>query len=196
VFVFGGGSLGLAKVQILSGVGARVTVIAERFVKGFDKLPAELRAEAFPEELEFLSGAFFVVAATNNRDLDSRISKECHRLGVLCNSVDDLASEVHFPSMVSRGPLRIAVSSGGASPGLSRMARQEIEKAIGPEWGAMADLQAAARSQLKKMCRSKEKRKQVIGQILKDQELWNLLREKRQEDALNKMRNRYLDGLA
>jgi siroheme synthase-like protein len=196
VFVFGGGSLSLAKVQILCGVGARVTVIADRFVKGFEGLPAELRTQAFPQTLDFLSGAFFVVAATNNRDLDARISKECRRLKVLCNSVDDLASGVHFPSMVSRGPLRIAVSSGGASPGLSRMARQEIERAIGPEWGGMADLQAVARMELKRICHSKEKRKQVIGQILKDQELWDLLRERRQEEALSIMRNRYLGGLA
>lgn len=195
VLVFGGGSLGLAKAQILCGAGARVTVIADRFVKGFDKLPAELRTEEFPQDLEFLSEAFFVVAATNNRDRDARILNECRRLGVLCNSVDDLASGVHFPSMVSRGPLRIAVSSGGTSPGLSRMARQEIEKAIGPEWGAMADLQAAARTELKSVCRSKEKRKQIIGQILKDQELWGLLREKRQEEALGIMRSRYLEGL-
>jgi siroheme synthase-like protein len=95
--------------------------------------------------------------------------------------------------MVSRGPLRIAVSSGGASPGLSRMARQEIEKTIGPEWGAMADLQATARTELKRICRSKEKRKQVVGQILKDRELWDLLRENRQDDALSAMRSRYLE---
>jgi siroheme synthase-like protein len=196
VFVFGGGSLSLAKVQILCGVGADVTVIADKFVKGFDKLPADLRTEAFPQDLEFISGAFFVVAATNDKELDARISDECRRLKVLCNSVDDLASGVHFPSMVSRGPLRIAVSSGGTSPGLSRLARQEIEKTIGPEWGAMADLQAAARTELKRICRSKEKRKQVIGQILKDQELWDLLREKRQDDAVSTMRSRYLERLA
>lgn len=195
MFLFGGGSLGLAKAQILCGAGADVTVIADRFVKGFDKLPARRRTEAFPQDLGFLSGAFFVVAATNNRELDARISMECRRLRVLCNSVDDLASEVHFPSMVSRGPLRIAVSSGGASPGLSRMARQEIEKTIGPEWGAMAELQAVARTELKRICRSKEKRKQVIGQILKDRELWDLLRENRRDDALNSMRSRYLEGL-
>jgi predicted house-cleaning noncanonical NTP pyrophosphatase (MazG superfamily) len=60
----------------------------------------------------------------------------------------------------------------------------------------MADLQAAARTELKSVCRSKEKRKQIIGQILKDQELWGLLREKRQEEALDIMRSRYLEGLA
>ena len=122
-------------------------------------------------------------------------SRECRRLGVLCNSVDDLASEVHFPSMVSRGPLRIAVSSGGTSPGLSRLARITIEKTIGPEWGGMAQLQAVARSELKRLCRSPAERKRIIGHILADQSLWDLLREDDLDAALTAMRSRYLEGL-
>ena len=195
VLVFGGGGLALAKTQILCGAGARVTVIGERFVKGFDKLPADLRDMGLPGDLSFVSDAFFVVAATNDKKMDSTIKGECHRLGVLCNSVDDLSSEVHFPSMVSRGPIRISISSGGASPGLSRMARLEIEKMIGPEWGDMAKLQAHARTELKNTCRSKEKRKAVIGMILKDRDIWNLLKEKKIDSAMDTMQRRYLGDM-
>jgi uroporphyrin-III C-methyltransferase/precorrin-2 dehydrogenase/sirohydrochlorin ferrochelatase len=44
------------------------------------------------------------------------------------------------PSVVERGPLMIAVSTGGAAPVMARLIRQKIEAVVAPGWGRLAAL--------------------------------------------------------
>jgi precorrin-2 dehydrogenase/sirohydrochlorin ferrochelatase len=55
-------------------------------------------------------------------------------------------SQFHSPSVLRRGDLVVAVSSGGRSPGLARKLRHYLEPLIGAEWQARLD-QVAARRQ-------------------------------------------------
>jgi precorrin-2 dehydrogenase/sirohydrochlorin ferrochelatase len=57
--------------------------------------------------------------------------------GVLVNAEDqsDLC-DFHVPGVVRRGELLLTVSTDGASPGLTRRLRCELESAYGPEWAS------------------------------------------------------------
>jgi precorrin-2 dehydrogenase/sirohydrochlorin ferrochelatase len=71
--------------------------------------------------------------------------------GALAN-VEDVLSlcDFHMPSLIRRGDLLIAVSTGGRSPALAQMIRARIGLAFGPEWeghlDAIADLRAGWRA--------------------------------------------------
>jgi len=137
--VVGAGKVGEPKIGGLLETGARIRVVAldasptVREWARAGKIELELRA--FTNE--DLHGAFLVVVATNSRTLNERIYHEAQRLGVLCNVVDvpDLC-DFFYPSVVRRGDLQIAVSTGGQSPSLAQKIRQQLEKQFGPAYAA------------------------------------------------------------
>jgi precorrin-2 dehydrogenase / sirohydrochlorin ferrochelatase len=142
--VVGAGKVGEPKIGGLLETGARVRVVAldatpaVREWARAGKIELELRAFANAD----LRGAFLVVVATNSRTLNERIYHEAQQLGVLCNVVDvpDLC-DFYYPSIVRRGDLQIAVSTGGQSPSLAQKIRQQLEKQFGPAYAAwVADL--------------------------------------------------------
>jgi precorrin-2 dehydrogenase/sirohydrochlorin ferrochelatase len=53
------------------------------------------------------------------------------------------------PAVISRGALKIAISTGGASPALAARLRRELEERIGAEYGAALQILRAARRHLR-----------------------------------------------
>jgi siroheme synthase-like protein len=50
---------------------------------------------------------------------------------------------------VRRGPLAVAVSTGGASPALARAVREEIERHLGDDYAVLADVAGDVRRALR-----------------------------------------------
>lgn len=194
VVIVGGGSVGLRKAKAFARAGADVEVVSRDIAAGFSKLPVKrTKVDSF-KDLDTLGDALLVIAATDDRDLNARISRFCAERGVLCNIVDDPNSEVYMPSIVTRGPLTVAISTRGASPALAKRARIEIEGAIGPEWGAMASLLAVARAELKSSTASQATRKRILDRILMDRDIWKALASGDRRRARRLMDERHLGG--
>jgi siroheme synthase-like protein len=194
VIVIGGGRVGLRKARTFRQAGAEVEVVSREFARGFAGLPVKrTRVDTF-DDLKMLGTAFLVIAATDDPELNARIYSACRGRGVLCNVVDDPRSEVYMPSIVSRGPLTVAISTGGASPALAKRARQEIEGAIGPAWGGMAALLGEARNDLKRSTPSQATRRRTLSKIIEDEGIWRALESGDRRRARRLMKERYLRG--
>jgi siroheme synthase-like protein len=130
--VFGSGPIARARVAALVDAGAQVTVI-ER-----------------PHEDGDLAGAFLAVAATGDSAETTRIFAEAEREGVLLNAVDDPA-RCHFavPAVLRRGDLLVTVSTGGRAPGFAGRVRDDVARAVGPEYGTLLDLIGDVRAELR-----------------------------------------------
>ncbi len=135
--VVGGGSVAQRKVETLLEHGASINIISKELnhkLKGLVE-SAEIRkiGENFSDE--HLNGAFLVVAATDNKELNHRISESARKRGLLINAVDQPA-DCNFivPSIVKRGDLSIAISTSGKSPALARKIRKELEEQFGNEY--------------------------------------------------------------
>ena len=151
--VVGGGQVALRKARALLEHGADVTVISP------DLCP-ELCQFAESEEIHILSreyqsgdlkGAFVVIAATNDDDINRRVAEEADRNAILVNVVDD-AQNSHFilPSYLRRGDITVAVSTAGQSPALARKIRARLEKDLGDEYAALAELIGEVRAEAKR----------------------------------------------
>lgn len=57
--------------------------------------------------------------------------------------------DFHTPAVVRRGKLTLAAGTGGASPAVARAAREKLEAAFPPSWGAALDEIARARTALR-----------------------------------------------
>ncbi|HHT9131554.1 MAG TPA: precorrin-2 dehydrogenase/sirohydrochlorin ferrochelatase family protein, partial [Candidatus Tripitaka californicus] len=71
-----------------------------------------------------LAGAFLVIAATDDKEVNQKVWEDAQRHGLLVNVVDQpgLCNFI-VPSVVNRGELQISISTGGASPALAKRIR-------------------------------------------------------------------------
>jgi precorrin-2 dehydrogenase/sirohydrochlorin ferrochelatase len=93
-----------------------------------------------------LAGAFLVFAATDNLEVQALVSREAEERSVLLNSVDTpLRCDFQVPARIRRGDLLITVSTGGASPALSKLIREQLEAQYGNEYAAVIELFARIR---------------------------------------------------
>jgi len=154
--VVGGGRVALRKVEGLLACGARVRVVAPRINEDLRVLSPVMFEERRwrPEDLD---GVWLVIAATDDPAVNGAVYDEGQRAGIWVNGADDPANcSFTLPSVVRRGDLQIAVSTGGRSPALSTWLRQRLEGEIGPEYAVLLDLLATERNGLKASGRSTE----------------------------------------
>lgn len=151
--IVGAGAVAEQKARGLLAAGARVRVVAPEATPYFVRL-ARVRRICW-EGREFragdLRGAFLVVAATNSAAVHARVFREARRRGVLCNVVDvPPQCDFYYPAVVRRGPLQIAVSTGGESPALAQRVRRHLENEFSEGFGRwVAQLGRARRRELR-----------------------------------------------
>ena len=149
--VVGGVPVAEERTRALLGAGACVTVVVERPTEGLEEL-GRLGAVTLVRRAYRrgdLRGAFVAVAATGDPSVNARIFAEAEKRRVLLNAVDDVG-HCHFavPSILRRGDLIVAVSTGGKCPGLARRLRERLAREIGPEYGLLVDLLGDVRQEL------------------------------------------------
>ena len=150
--VVGGGEVAERKIASLLECGARVRVVSPEATEAVQR-SAEAGTLSW-ERREYLEGdlegAFLAIAATDDRSVNSTIAQEAERKKVLLNVVDvtSLCSFV-APSVVRRGEVVLAISTGGLSPALARKLREELEKSTALEYADLATLLSEVRLELR-----------------------------------------------
>ena len=127
--VAGGGPLAAEKADALRDAGANVV---------------ELPSGGFAADE--LDGAFLLIISGED-DTDSAAAfAEAERRGVLVNALDDIPHcHFAFPSLIRRGELKLAISSSGRAPALSRRLRIDLEEHLPEALGTLVEVCAEAR---------------------------------------------------
>ena len=106
--IFGGGTIAEGKIAALRQSGAEITIISPDATEGIKKACKTGDVSWIERKYQAgdIEGAFIVIAATNVPEVNRKIFKECERLGVLLNAVDDppLCTFI-APSIVKRDPV-------------------------------------------------------------------------------------------
>jgi uroporphyrin-III C-methyltransferase/precorrin-2 dehydrogenase/sirohydrochlorin ferrochelatase len=153
VLVVGGGGVARRKAEALLDAGAEVLVGAA------DLRDAALRRHAVQGRIAlrigdfepgWLDGVWLVVAATDDARINRAVVEAADARRIFANVVDDAAnSRFHVPARVERGPLQIAISSGGGAPMLARFVREKLETEFDPSFGALARFLAERRQRIR-----------------------------------------------
>ena len=135
--VVGGGAVARRKAAGLLAAGARVRVIAPRVAEMPDGVEIVTRHFQSAD----IAGMALVIAATDDPAVNAEIAREAASWQVWVNVVDDPgAGSLILPSVVRRGALQIAISTGGASPALARRLREQLEEEFGDEYARLVAL--------------------------------------------------------
>ena len=160
--VVGGGAVANRKARKLLQARAEVVAISPEVKPELESVATEVRRRPYREG--DLEGASLVFAATNLREVNAAVAREARGRGIPVNVADE-PSEGDFalPSVLRRGQLQVAVSTGGASPTLARRVRYELESAFGSEWaGVVEELDRARRDGR----RAEEELEEVVEECL------------------------------
>jgi len=152
VLVVGGGAVARRKTEALLAAGARVVVGAPALEPVLAQWKADRRIEhrngAF--EAHWLDDAWLAIAATDDAATNRAVVAAADARRIFANAVDDAGlSRFHVPARVERGPLQIAISSGGGAPMLARLVRERLEIQFDESFGALADLLARNRERIR-----------------------------------------------
>ena len=167
--VVGGGSIAARKVALLRKAQADVTVVSPELCAELQKLNDEQHISHISREFEEfdLETCVLVIAATNQRVVNQRVSELANQLRLPVNVVDnpDLCSFI-MPSIIDRSPVVIAVSTGGSSPVLARLIRTKLEGSIPSAYGRLAKLVEGFRDKVKMAFPNVESRRGFWEKIL------------------------------
>ena len=180
----GGGDVAAQKAGPLLEAGARLRIVAPTLAARLrDRVEAgEATWEAREVRDGDVDGASIVVCATDSREVNRRVYEEASAAGVMVNVVDDpeLCSFI-APSVVRRGPLLLAISTGGRSPAFAKFVRRQLETAVGEEYGRLAELAGRMRDRARAAGAGYEQRDRAAEEVLP--RLLGLLREGRDAEA-------------
>ena len=178
--VVGGGEVAARKVKRLVECGACVTVVGKTLTPSLETMKRGGKIEHVEADYDksHLKGAFLVVGATDCAEVNESISLEARKKNILVNIVDDPARcDFILPSLLQRGELSIAVSTGGKSPALARKLREELEVCYGPEYAVLLEIMAELREKIIAVNRSSEENKRLFTALV-NSDILRYIREK------------------
>jgi precorrin-2 dehydrogenase/sirohydrochlorin ferrochelatase len=150
--VVGGDEIAAEKAAGLVAAGAEVRVISPKFCDALLILAEQKKVALSPKAYQKgdLAGAFLVIAATSDPQLAEAVWSESQERRQPINVVDmPRYCSFILPSILRRGQLTIAVSTEGASPGLAKRIRQQLEKLFPAAYEPYLRLASAARARLR-----------------------------------------------
>ena len=135
VLIVGGGNVGLEKLTFLlkSSPSANVTMVSKAFIpevislaKGYN---VSLVEEAYKSS--FLKGRQMVIATTDDLDVNLQVYHDCKKENILVNLADNPTyCDFYMGGIVTKGNIKIAISTNGKSPTAAKRLRQFFEEVL------------------------------------------------------------------
>ncbi len=150
--VIGGGEIGRRKVEGLLAAGASVTVISPELDPELRRQRDQGRITHVEREYREgdLDGFELCMVATDDGAVNGAVSREGRQRHVWVNASDDPVNcDFILPSVVRRGSVTVAASTGGGSPALARRLREELEAYLDADIPALGELLSETRADLK-----------------------------------------------
>lgn len=139
--VIGGNAEAEEKVQRLLEAMAVVRVISPTLTRTLEEWVAQRRIKHTPRDYEpdDEDGQRLVLLCLQGTGYGESLFNACREKGILMGAWDQTKiADLNFPALVRSGPLRVAVSTGGASPGLASAVRKQLERVFDERFGRFA----------------------------------------------------------
>ncbi|MBN2647751.1 MAG: uroporphyrinogen-III C-methyltransferase [Thiotrichales bacterium] len=170
--IVGGGTVAARKADLFIKAGAKVTVIAPA-------LKQEMKHHLSRGWITWVWGEFtealmqevprplLVISATDNQAVNLAVYAYCQQVGIPVNVADQTEyCDFILPGIVERGPMTIAVSTGGRSPVLARLMKSRLETQIPHGFAKATELVGQYRQAVKDKIADPEGRKQFWETLL------------------------------
>lgn len=135
ILIVGGGNVALEKLTFLlkSSPNARVEMVAPMFrdttIALAKKYSIQLHMGHY--EPKYLDSKHLVVATTDNVQVNEQVYKDCRAKSILVNVADNPPfCDFYMGGIVTKGNVKVAISTNGKSPTTAKRLRQFFEDVI------------------------------------------------------------------
>ncbi|KPQ13893.1 MAG: uroporphyrin-III C-methyltransferase / precorrin-2 dehydrogenase / sirohydrochlorin ferrochelatase C [Algoriphagus marincola HL-49] len=155
VLLVGGGFVATEKLEFLlkSSPEAHVTVVSKFFRPEFFALAEGKETVTLIEDSyheKYLGGKHIVIAATDDKSVNRQIRNESKERFLLVNVADTPElCDFYLGGIVTKGNLKIAISTNGKSPTTAKRLRQLLEEVLPDEINDLLENLNAYRATLK-----------------------------------------------
>lgn len=173
--VVGGGKIAERKVRSLLRAKAKVLCVSDRFGPGILRLIERGQVQGIRRRLSpkqnfsrWIRNVSLAIGATSSPLVNAKVYEACRRKNLLVNVVDDPDhSNFIAPAILRRGPLSIAISTGGASPLFAKTIRERMERIFGPEYGSFLRFMARERRKIMERLHDAPARKKLFQDLVR-----------------------------
>ena len=135
VLIIGGGNVAEEKLHFLlkSSPDAKVTIVSPMFREGTLALAKSFDVELIYDSYNnsFLKGKHLVIATTDVPDVNVEVYNNCKVQNILVNVADNPPyCDFYMGGIVTKGHVKIAISTNGQSPTTAKRLRQFFEDVI------------------------------------------------------------------
>jgi precorrin-2 dehydrogenase / sirohydrochlorin ferrochelatase len=190
VVIIGGGNVCARKAETMMKYGANVTIVSPELTDEIEEWAREGKLELKRKRYQEgdLDGAVLVIASTDDQTVNEQVAADCRRRKIPVNVVDVTPlCEFIVPAIIESGSIQIAVSTGGKSPAIARTLKEDLQRAIGPEYSEVNEVLASLREGAKAALPTDLDRKHFFDGIIARGVL-EMLREGRRSAAYQAIR--------
>jgi precorrin-2 dehydrogenase/sirohydrochlorin ferrochelatase len=174
VLIVGGGNVGLEKLSFMlkSSPHANVEVVAPRFLPELEALVAQhpsvtLTNKKFNRWM--LCKRHMVIACTDDLKVNKRVFDLCRKRHLICNIADTpQLCDYYLGGIVTKGNVKIAISTNGKSPTTAKRLREFFEEIIPDDINTMVENLNEYRKTLKGNFEEKVQKMNEITESLKN----------------------------
>ena len=135
ILIVGGGNVAEEKLTFLtkSSPDANVIMVSPEFRESTLQLAKKYNVELVLDEYheKYLVGKHMIVATTDNPEVNIQVYKDCRALDKLVNVADNPPyCDFYMGGIVTKGNVKIAISTNGKSPTTAKRLRQFFEEVI------------------------------------------------------------------
>ena len=135
ILIVGGGNVGLEKLTFLlkSSPSANVTMVSKAFIPEVLALAKDFKVSLIEDAYSspYLSGKQIVIATTDDLDVNIQVYNDCKKENILVNLADNPPyCDFYMGGIVTKGNVKIAISTNGKSPTAAKRLRQFFEEVL------------------------------------------------------------------
>ena len=135
VLIVGGGFVAEEKLTFLlkSSPDANVTMVSPMFREGTIEIASKANVNRIIDvyKIDYLKGNHIVIATTDIPDVNIEIYQDCRALDKLVNVADNPPyCDFYMGGIVTKGNVKVAISTNGKSPTTAKRLRQFFEDVI------------------------------------------------------------------
>ncbi|SDO57999.1 NAD(P)-binding protein [Alkalicoccus daliensis] len=171
VYIIGGGTVALRRIQHLQKSNASLIVISPEAEDEIQTMHShqQLTWKKKEYEGEKLADASLIILAAGNKQVHDAVYENVSSTTFINDAMNAAWGNAAVPGTVQRGKLNIAVHTNGASPKLTKQITASLEKNFDHDYGEYVDFLYEARQWLKKTNFSAGKMQALLEEWLSEE---------------------------